>query len=73
MRDAKLVRSMSRKGCSPYNAARECFFGPLKIELFYSRDWQTITVEQFIEVLGAYIRWYSATQIEVSLSAHSPC
>ena len=35
MRDAKLIRSMSRKGCSPDNSACEGFFGRLKTELFY--------------------------------------
>jgi len=34
MRDARLIRSMSRKGCSPDNAACEGFFGRLKTELF---------------------------------------
>jgi transposase InsO family protein len=39
MRDARLVRSMSRKGCSPDNAACEGFFGRLTTELlFYPRD-----------------------------------
>lgn len=33
--DAKLIRSMSRKACSPINAACEGFFGRLKTELFY--------------------------------------
>ena len=33
--DAKLTRSMSRKGCSPDNAACEGFFGRLKMEMFY--------------------------------------
>lgn len=37
---ANLVRSMSRKGYSPDNAACEGFFGRLKTELFYSRSWQ---------------------------------
>lgn len=32
--DAKLMRSMSRKGCSPDNAACEGFFGRLKTEMF---------------------------------------
>jgi transposase InsO family protein len=39
MRDAKLGRSMSRKGCSPDNAACEGFFGRLRTELFYPSDW----------------------------------
>ncbi|MBP1862011.1 transposase InsO family protein [Rhizobium herbae] len=36
--DAKLVRSISRKGCSQDNAVCEGFFGRLKTELFYPRD-----------------------------------
>jgi transposase InsO family protein len=40
IRDARLVRSMSRKGCSPDNAACEGFLGRLKTELFYPRDWR---------------------------------
>ena len=34
MDDAKLTRSMSKKGCSPDNAACEGFFGRLKNEIF---------------------------------------
>jgi putative transposase len=37
--DAKLIHSMSRKGCSLDNAACEGFFGRLKTELFYLRNW----------------------------------
>jgi putative transposase len=48
MRDAGLIRSMSRKRYSPDNAACEGFFGRLKTELFYPRDWKTTTIEQFI-------------------------
>jgi transposase InsO family protein len=36
--DAKLVRSMSRKGFSLDNAACEGFFGRLKTEMIFSRD-----------------------------------
>ncbi|CAE6817538.1 IS3 family transposase ISBmu11 [Paraburkholderia aspalathi] len=72
MREARLVRSMSRKGCSPDNAACEGFFGRLKTEWFYHRDWRATTVEQFIEVLDSYIRWYNAKRIKVSLGSLSP-
>jgi transposase InsO family protein len=71
MRDARLVRSMSRKGCSPDNAACEGFFGRLKTEM-YLRDWRDTTVDEFIEVLDSYIRWYNATRIKVSLGSLSP-
>ncbi len=54
---ASLTRSMSRKGCSPENAACEGFFGRLKTELFYPRDWRATTIDQFIEIVDSYIRW----------------
>jgi transposase InsO family protein len=38
MSEANLTRSMSRKACSPDNAACEGFFGRLKNELFYPGD-----------------------------------
>ena len=72
MSNAKLGRSMSRKGCSPDNAASEGFFGRLKAELFYSRDTQGITIEQFIQTVDAYIRGYNEKRIKVSLGALSP-
>lgn len=70
--DAKLVRSMSRKGCSPDNAACEGFFGRLKIELFFSRQWLSTTIEEFVAALDAYIRWYNDVRIKRSLGFRSP-
>ena len=72
MSDANLTRSMSRKACSPDNAACEGFFGRLKNELFYPRDWKSTTIEQFIEVVDSYIRWYNEKRIKISLGALSP-
>ena len=70
--DAKLIRSMSRKGCSPDNAACEGSFGRLKTELFYPRNWQSTSIEQFIQALDSYIRWYNEKRIKISLGALSP-
>ena len=56
---------MSRKGCSQDNAACEGFFGRLKTELFYPRDWKVITIEQFVAEVDAYIRWYNETHIKI--------
>jgi putative transposase len=70
--NAKLIRSMSRKGCSPDNAACEGFFGRLKTELFYPRTWQDITIDQFIQIVDAYIRWYNEKRIKISLGSLSP-
>jgi transposase InsO family protein len=72
IREAKLIRSMSRKGCSPDNAACEGFFGRLKTELFYSRNWQAVSTDQFIEVVDSYIRWYNEKRIKISLGALGP-
>jgi transposase InsO family protein len=70
--NAKLTRSMSRKGCSPDNAACEGFFGRLKNEMFYPRDWQSITTEQFIKAVHDYIVWYNEKRIKISLGSLSP-
>ena len=69
---ACMIRSMSRKACSPDNAACEGFFGRLKTEMFYPRDWRSTTIAQFIEALDAYIRWYNEKRIKMSLGYLSP-
>lgn len=72
MGDATLIRSMSRKGCSHDNAACEGFFGRLKTQLFYPRDWQATSIDQFVQILDAYIRWYNEKPTKISLGALSP-
>lgn len=62
---------MSRKACSPDNAACEGFFGRPKNELFYSRDWPSTTIEEFVAALDAYIRWYNEARIKISLGYRS--
>ena len=42
------------------------------LELFYSRDWRATSIEQFIEVVNSYIRWYNAKRIKVSLGSLRP-
>jgi transposase InsO family protein len=69
---AKLIRSMSRKGCSPDNAACEGFSGRLKSAILFARDWLSTTIDEFIAALDAYIRWYNETRIKISLSGLSP-
>jgi len=72
MEKAGLKRSMSKKGCSPDNAACEAFFGRLKNEMFYNHLWTNISIDEFIEILDTYIRWYSTSRIKMSLGAMSP-
>ena len=72
MHDAKLIRSMSRKGCSPDNAACEGFFGRLKTQFFYPRKWQDTTIEEFMRVVDSYIHWYNEKRIKISLGSLNP-
>lgn len=51
-------RSMSRKACCPDNARAEGFFGTVKEEFFYGRDWSGCTLRRFVEELGGYLAWY---------------
>ena len=55
MENIGLVRSMSKKGCSPDNSACEGFFGWLKKEMFYGCFWRVVTIEEFIKTFDEYI------------------
>lgn len=72
MENNDLIRSMSRKGCSPDNSACEGFFGRLKIEMFYGYSWSGVSINQFIEELDKYIKWYAEKRIKISLGGMSP-
>ncbi len=70
--DAKLIRSISSKGCSPDNAACEGFFGRLKTEMLNPRDWRATSIDQFTQALDSFIRWYNEKRIKISLGGLSP-
>jgi transposase InsO family protein len=72
MENAGLTRSMSKKGCSPDNAACEGFFGHLKTEMFYNKNWNDTTMEDFIQEVDHYMQWYRADRIKLSLGGLSP-
>lgn len=72
MDNKSLIRSMSKKGCSPDNSACEGFFGRLKNEMFYSYSWAGVTIDDFIKQLDEYIRWYGEKRIKLSLGGMSP-
>ena len=72
MEAADLTRSMSKKGCSPDNAACEGFFGIVKSEMFYTRSWDGVSVEEFVTELDSYIRWSNVERIKLSLWGKSP-
>jgi putative transposase len=72
MDHAKLTRSMSRKGCSPDNAACEGFFGRMKNECFYNRSFKNYSMDQFIQYIDRYIHWYNTKRIKKRLGYLSP-
>ena len=72
MKAAGLIRSMSKKGCTPDNAACEGFFGRVKNEMFYGRSWAGVSIEQFMSKLDQYLHWYNEKRIKMSLGARSP-
>ena len=72
MNDSGLTRSMSRKACSPDNAACEGFFGRLKNEMFYNRRWIGVSIDEFVQILDDYIHWYNERRIKLSLGGLSP-
>ena len=59
-----IARSMSRKGRSPDNAACEGFFGNLKNEMFYGRDWRGVSYEMFASMLDGWMRLYSTHRLK---------
>ena len=67
MNENQLIRSMSKKGCSPDNSACEGFFGRLKNEMFYGKSWTNTSIDEFIDILDDYIRWYGEKRIKTSL------
>lgn len=67
-----LVRSMSKKGCSPDNSAMEGFFGRLKNEFFHHRDWSGVSIPESCRMLDSYLRYYSEGRPKEGLGWMSP-
>ena len=40
--------------------------------IFYGRDWDGVTIEEFITMLDAYLRWYRDIRIKSDLDYKSP-
>lgn len=62
-----LTRSMSKKGCTADNSACEGFFGRMKNECFYDRDFSTFTMELFKNYINQYLNWYNYERITLKL------
>ena len=49
LKEKKITQSMSRKGNSLDNGLMECFFGLLKLEMFYEQEEKYKTLEELKE------------------------
>lgn len=65
-------QSMSRKGCSPDNAAMEGFFGVLKRCFFYVRSFDGVEKEAFATMLSDWIDWFNTERVKMPLGGLSP-
>ena len=67
-----LARSMSRKGMSCDNARAEGFFGLLKQEFYYARDWRGAALGEFMGALDSWMRWFRSGRISQGLGWMTP-
>lgn len=70
LRDRGIIQSMSRKGNCLDNAVMENFFGLLKSELLYLREFESM--EHFKGELEKYIFYYNHKRIKAKLKGMSP-
>ena len=70
LEDRNITQSMSRKGNCLDNAIMENFFGLMKNELLYLKEWDSI--DQFKTALREYIRYYNNDRIKLRLKGKSP-
>lgn len=70
MLKGKAIQSMSRRGNCYDNAVIESFFGILKSECFYTRNYTSITELQ--NELEKYLVYYNQKRIKLNLKALSP-
>lgn len=65
-----IIQSMSRKGNCLDNAAMESFFGRLKTECFYGREFNTR--EEIVNAVRDYWDYYNHRRIQLKLKGLSP-
>lgn len=70
LKDKGIQQSMSRKGNCLDNSVMENFFGLLKSELLYLKDFES--VEEFKVELEDYINYYNNKRIKEKLKRLSP-
>ena len=73
LRNKGIIQSMSRKANCLDNAVAESWFGTLKSELIYSDEVKkTKTIEELIQKIKDYIKYYNEERIKEKLDGKSP-
>ncbi len=72
LKEKKIIQSMLRKGNSLDNGLIECFFGLLKLEMFYEQEEKYKTLEELKEAIEDYIYYYNNKRIKEKLKGLTP-
>ena len=65
LKDHGIIQSMSRKGNCLDNSPTENFFGRLKTEIFYDKEFEYESLHQLKEAIERYIKYYNEQRIVV--------
>lgn len=72
LRDHNIIRSMSRKGNCLDNAIMESFFGILKKEMYYGREFLYKSFDDLKSAIENYIFYYNNKRIKHGLGGVTP-
>ena len=67
LRRHHMIQSMSRKGNCLDDALMENFFGLMKTEMFYGQEKDYTSIEELIQAMHEYIRYFNNDRIKVRL------
>lgn len=70
LKDNKIYQSMSKKGNCLDNSIMENFFGIMKQEMYYGKNYYSY--EELVEEIDTYIRYYNEERIKEKLGWMSP-
>ena len=72
LKEHGIIQSMSRKGNCYDNCIIESFFGHMKNEMFYGREFEFKTFEEFSKAVDEYIDYYNRERINSKCKYFSP-
>lgn len=72
LRGKGIIQSMSRKGNCLDNSLMENFFGKMKNEMFYGKEYTFRTLTELKKAMEEYIAYYNTERITVKLKGMTP-